>query len=116
MRASFCCKQKTAYGLRISDWSSGVCSSDLSSAAPASADDTLPPGPPPGPEEPILDPGERRGQARHRPADENGRASCRDRVCQYVKPTVVSVSLIQKTHHTGLFAIRPLSLHVSAEW
>src|SRR3546814_1375428 len=24
-----CCKQKTAYGLRISDWSSDVCSSDL---------------------------------------------------------------------------------------
>src|SRR3546814_5590434 len=25
----FCFKQKTAYGLRISDWSSDVCSSDL---------------------------------------------------------------------------------------
>src|SRR3546814_8023742 len=25
----FICKQKTAYGLRISDWSSDVCSSDL---------------------------------------------------------------------------------------
>src|SRR3546814_2740993 len=25
----FCCKQKTAYELRISDWSSDVCSSDL---------------------------------------------------------------------------------------
>src|SRR3546814_8941869 len=25
----FVCKQRTAYGLRISDWSSDVCSSDL---------------------------------------------------------------------------------------
>src|SRR3546814_9450098 len=25
----FCCKQKTAYEVRISDWSSDVCSSDL---------------------------------------------------------------------------------------
>src|SRR3546814_2054981 len=25
----FCCKQKTAYEMRISDWSSDVCSSDL---------------------------------------------------------------------------------------
>src|SRR3546814_18411299 len=29
----FCFKQKTAYELRISDWSSDVCSSDLSLAA-----------------------------------------------------------------------------------
>src|SRR3546814_3787461 len=27
----FCCKQKTAYAWRISDWSSDVCSSDLES-------------------------------------------------------------------------------------
>src|SRR3546814_5284318 len=26
----FCCKKKTAYEMRISDWSSDVCSSDLS--------------------------------------------------------------------------------------
>src|SRR3546814_7579724 len=26
----FCCKQKTAYEVRTSDWSSDVCSSDLS--------------------------------------------------------------------------------------
>src|SRR3546814_18527710 len=30
----FCFKQKTAYEMRISDWSSDVCSSDLSWAAP----------------------------------------------------------------------------------
>src|SRR3546814_14134423 len=34
----FCFKQKTAYELRISDWSSDVCSSDLSGSPPGSAD------------------------------------------------------------------------------
>src|SRR3546814_10207673 len=29
LRLFFCVKQKTAYDLRISDWSSDVCSSDL---------------------------------------------------------------------------------------
>src|SRR3546814_18414981 len=29
MSLIFCCKQKTAYEMRISDWSSDVCSSDL---------------------------------------------------------------------------------------
>src|SRR3546814_7410219 len=29
MRVIFCFKQKTAYDMRISDWSSDVCSSDL---------------------------------------------------------------------------------------
>src|SRR3546814_14792140 len=34
MRLSFfCCKQKTAYEMRISDWSSDVCSSDLARLA-----------------------------------------------------------------------------------
>src|SRR3546814_15842543 len=28
----FCCKQKTAYEMRISDWSSDVCSSDLTAS------------------------------------------------------------------------------------
>src|SRR3546814_9052172 len=30
----FFCKQKTAYEMRISDWSSDVCSSDLSAVSP----------------------------------------------------------------------------------
>src|SRR3546814_5273286 len=34
----FFCKQKTAYELRISDWSSDVCSSDLTLAVLARAD------------------------------------------------------------------------------
>src|SRR3546814_7524940 len=69
-------KQKTAYEMRISDWSSDVCSSDLSS--------------PPGPSRT----GSRRWKmcaprastcaAAGSSAWEIGRASCRERVCQYV--------------------------------
>src|SRR3546814_2214185 len=33
----FFCKQKAAYEMRISDWSSDVCSSDLAAAASAAA-------------------------------------------------------------------------------
>src|SRR3546814_3620665 len=73
-------KQKTAYEMRISDWSSDVCSSDL-------------------PLRIIAEPGAR---FFHEPGlhaqvqdfadlgdafaihDEIGRASCRERVCQYV--------------------------------
>src|SRR3546814_5447669 len=85
-------KQKTAYEMRISDWSSDVCSSDL----PLRRDryvlhaDLLA----------VVD-GRRtaqgqqqhRGHTRLRTADpardprlvvEIGRASCRERVCQYV--------------------------------
>src|SRR3546814_7717846 len=45
----FCCyffffKQKTAYEMRISDWSSDVCSSDLDDRQPNAVDD---PGPQP---------------------------------------------------------------------
>src|SRR3546814_5552511 len=72
-------KQKTAYDMRISDWSSDVCSSDLR---------TL-----------VLRPA-RPHRRRQMPrvvtwasprtvklrcaANEIGRASCRERVCQYV--------------------------------
>src|SRR3546814_18150306 len=34
----FCCKQKTAYEMRISDWSSDVCSSDLTSVQLSAAE------------------------------------------------------------------------------
>src|SRR3546814_8447918 len=70
-------KQKTAYEMRISDWSSDVCSSDL-----------------------LLQPGQQQGQGQPgqgqqgqgRPGEalgpqgqqEIGRAPCRERVCQYV--------------------------------
>src|SRR3546814_2066278 len=70
-------KQKTAYEMRISDWSSDVCSSDL----------RCPPWSARGCRE--------LGKPRSRPASAGrpqtglclhqiGRASCRERVCQYV--------------------------------
>src|SRR3546814_1317362 len=85
-------KQKTAYEMRISDWSSDVCSSDL----PGHAGDTLGDfalGVAGGAEaaQVALDVcgeyrnagiAERLGQALQ--GDEIGRASCRERVCQYV--------------------------------
>src|SRR3546814_2129565 len=69
-------KQKTAYEMRISDWSSDVCSSDLP-ASPGAASGKI-----------VLDAdtaeqwagrGEKVILVR-----EIGRASCRERVCQYV--------------------------------
>src|SRR3546814_2194152 len=85
----FFCKQKTAYEMRISDWSSDVCSSDLErrsvaghrrvrcgdqvvfddeSADPAVAEDV----------------GDLVGGEHEVDRHEIGRASCRERVCQYV--------------------------------
>src|SRR3546814_8626918 len=68
-------KQKTAYEMRISDWSSDVCSSDLREAdASLSSFEAL-----------MKKPIDRRPEA---PQDSGpikiGRASCRERVCQYV--------------------------------
>src|SRR3546814_1220708 len=85
-------KQKTAYEMRISDWSSDVCSSDR----PIFAADGQPfaaifmrPGEMGGAFLIIVERGENRpriGQreqvARH--VAEIGSASCRERVCQYV--------------------------------
>src|SRR3546814_4317623 len=72
-------KQKTAYEMRISDWSSDVCSSDLQSPVAAAGDHLV------GAVDAArlhlrrrLDPGAAL------PLDEIGRASCRERVCQYV--------------------------------
>src|SRR3546814_5795420 len=78
-------KQKTAYEMRISDWSSDVCSSDLLGGAAKIA---------------FLPPVHRRDidaiEADHAPREflqpecgaaerrQIGRASCRERVCQYV--------------------------------
>src|SRR3546814_9501061 len=96
-RMWFCLvKQKTAYEMRISDWSSDVCSSDLvvgrdlrNRAAGETHDDDAPF---------VVDAAERlrEGVAAHRiehdvdAADQLldavaiGRASCRERVCPYV--------------------------------
>src|SRR3546814_9501041 len=92
-------KQKTAYEMRISDWSSDVCSSDLRLAFDTRRRRRL---------RPDGGSGDRKGQARRIPGDlgrrdrrlaeavaadsrsglapavEIGRASCRERVCQYV--------------------------------
>src|SRR3546814_7778329 len=101
-------KQKTAYEMRIRDWSSDVCSSDLAARRPAfgaevgSAEQELARHR----NRRLLVVGEARaggdlyvvghvpiGFAEQRPrARQIGRASCRARVCQYVTLSVVAVS------------------------
>src|SRR3546814_4571920 len=88
----FCFKQKTAYEMRISDWSSDVCSSDLLRDVPFALvalnedRDGARVAPPfiarLGLEHTALytDP----GGAVQRALEEIGRESCRERVCQYV--------------------------------
>src|SRR3546814_1008060 len=87
-------KQKTAYEMRISDWSSDVCSSDLL-ARFARLDDEAGLHPQALADQMMVD---RRRRQRGRDCDAFGRghavgqyqdvkivrASCRDRVCQYV--------------------------------
>src|SRR3546814_6314413 len=96
----FCFKQKTAYEMRISDWSSDVCSSDLAGrlrlATPSPACyprrggvRLFPPRRsahvPEHADEDPLSPRPRNADDEARPARaEIGRASCRERVCQYV--------------------------------
>src|SRR3546814_14309633 len=92
VRVWLCCfMQKTAYEMRISDWSSDVCSSDLLSASVArgrAARRTGAPGP-----------ADRHG-GHHR---QLGRASCRERVCQYVQISVVAGTSKQQEHTTLLY-------------
>src|SRR3546814_3129612 len=92
--AVFVFKQKTAYEMRISDWSSDVCSSDLTPADqpprqgypdaypggvyPPDGSGTAQPEPPP-----VQQPPERLDQAWMERV-QIGRASCRERGCQYV--------------------------------
>src|SRR3546814_9145245 len=91
-------KQKTAYEMRISDWSSDVCSSDLPDehrpwqvGVLYNQDDrgarfTIPlleaEGLNVGDQEPYS--GKLLNATMNRHAEELGRASCRERVCQYV--------------------------------
>src|SRR3546814_17614951 len=91
----FLFKQKTAYELRISDWSSDVCSSDLNVVGAE------------------FDIGQAlRGVAAHQhqppafgPAagverlEKIGRASCRESVCQYVEISVDAVSIQKKQNN-----------------
>src|SRR3546814_17628956 len=91
----FFCKQKTAYEVRISDWSSDVCSSDLFKdrmGYPAKLyDDLRLPD-----RKPLSRPQIERDVLPAPIVDEIGRASCRERVCQYVWISVVAVSFKKK--------------------
>src|SRR3546814_19443211 len=108
--------------MRISDWSSDVCSSDLAVDLVV-ADVGQLPGPEarhqvvagtaqevalPASHHPVLEAGEpgllvellEIERLAHRPSGKIGRASCRERVCQYVSISVVAVSFTQKQTHT----------------
>src|SRR3546814_5658541 len=79
----FLFKQKTAYEMRISDWSSDVCSSDLlvSPHAPAANKRCAPEL-----RSNTITLEQAQGTIRRRWSSafpEIGRASCRERVCQY---------------------------------
>src|SRR3546814_3130515 len=81
-------KQKTAYEMRISDWSSDVCSSDLGggniSAAKANRfSSSIKARQVTAAFSCSKDPSQPKNLYRIPPA-EIGRASCRERVCQYV--------------------------------
>src|SRR3546814_4001972 len=103
VRSFFLFKQKTAYEMRISDWSSDVCSSDLLHLQRRTALGDLDPGtgldgggPDRGvggqQERPLAVGEEDEGRADRRLTclveaaheEQIGRASCRERVCQYV--------------------------------
>src|SRR3546814_16776402 len=113
-------RQKTAYEVRISDWSSDVCSSDLAGVVgPGGAQQACRGGDPREPGDLPVDLADasrlrlqrvglhlRRLQQHvhvlHRAeSSETGRASCRERVCQYVSISVVDVSLKKKIQTTS---------------
>src|SRR3546814_8184248 len=95
-------KQKTACEVRISDWSSDVCSSDLDAGRlthPMRYEAQTDPFVPVSWDEAFA----RIGAAMQALSDPNeaefyqiGRASCRVRVCQYGSLSVVAVSLKTK--------------------
>src|SRR3546814_4000439 len=78
-------KQKTAYEMRISDWSSDVCSSDLLGSSYASSLDVIGQNVKNYVENVKVMSGGGLDIRFYEPgALEIGRASCRERVCQYV--------------------------------
>src|SRR3546814_12919223 len=96
----FFIKQKTAYEMRISDWSSDVCSSDLvvrvrthntnirtNTKINTNQTTTIT-------TESYINPTTNHMPQQHR--NQIGRASCRERVCKYVSISVVAVSLKKK--------------------
>src|SRR3546814_17344875 len=112
-------EQKTAYERRISDWSSDVCSSDLTAwASPCCSKASVIAKRWSGRTAPsqyavrwgltfccVRPRSMKRGAAKRRPGCSSlwviGRASCRERVCQYVYLSVGAVSITTKTyqHH-----------------
>src|SRR3546814_18984172 len=121
----FCFKQKAAYEMRISDWSSDVCSSDLQmKLCTLRLSGTLRGHDPFSPTSLVAAParfrvgalcagtgaatghGGRRRDARtcNRPHGhaQIGRATWRERVCQYVKYSVVDVAEKKKKTETIL--------------
>src|SRR3546814_9899966 len=76
-------KQKTAYEMRISDWSSDVCSSDLRALGNHPELDADP-GRPRLAGTCLAQSPRRHGVAAGQIDRQIGRASCRERVCQYV--------------------------------
>src|SRR3546814_20767178 len=115
-------KQKTAYELRISDWSSDVCSSDLRAPGRTGAGGNRLHGL--VAERPAVLPVRGRrsrplpDQAGHPdpPCRQIGRASCRERVCQYVYISVIAVSLkkqqLNVIHHITLKPTRSYTYHI----
>src|SRR3546814_16009628 len=116
MLSFFFFKQKTAYEMRISDWSSDVCSSDLVARdgirnGDGLRKDRLPHVLPVARERhlDVADPA--RGgelqidcllgfEVRVEAVEVKiGRASCRESVCQYVYIAVVAASLKKKKHY-----------------
>src|SRR3546814_1772404 len=73
-------KQKTAYEMRISDWSSDVCSSDLVDVDVLALQEVSSRDP----RSRGIDTFEFLRSRSGRESFEIGRASCRERVCQYV--------------------------------
>src|SRR3546814_13716406 len=82
-------RQKTGYEMRMRDWSADVCSSDLGRQPRADeADHERARG------TAALDDARLAGFGTFVPQLEQiGRASCRERVCQYVSISVVAVTL-----------------------
>src|SRR3546814_16236418 len=94
-------KQKTAYEMRISDWSSDGCSSDLAEADAAESNRSAALAPRPVDQHRDLGApgGEQLQEAEG--ALPIGRASCRERVCQNVSIAVAAVSLKKKSRNTN---------------
>src|SRR3546814_16403359 len=118
MSVFFFFKQKKAYEMRISDWSADVCSSDLRTLCAQVAAELA---------ERVAHVGRGAhlvvGQAvddhRHAArsvalvADQIGRASCRERVCQYVSISVVAESLQHKEPTTITTYLLPYMCNMS---